>query len=101
VAAGRLINYKLGIALMLLLNMFLLVGGFSVAKTYMIGASSYEEYIFGATAPFFFGFVLVGFFGLLNVYRWRGSSKCLYAFMVVLLSYVCIEILFTSCGAKL
>lgn len=67
-------------------------------KAYLFGAQSIGEYNFAVSAPFFGGFVLVGFFGLLQIIRNVGSKECLYGFFVVGFCYVGLEILFQATG---
>jgi hypothetical protein len=85
------------IALVLLLCVGLLAGGVGFLNICMNGAQSYDEYIFTMTAPFAGGFVLIGFFGFLYAYRNRFCGQCLYGFLVVGVSYICLEILFNAC----
>ena len=89
---------KLLIATAILFTVFLLAGGLGVFQTYVYGASSIMEYRYAVIAPFFGGFVLIGFFGLLYVYRNRGSAECLYGFLIVGFCYGGIEVLLRACG---
>lgn len=67
--------------------------------SYIYGAQSYHDYMFAITAPFYAGFVLIGFFGLMYVYRYRRSSQCLYGFLITIFCYGGIEIMYKATGA--
>lgn len=79
---------------------FLLSGGLAACRDYMFGADSASEVAFAVTAPFFGGFILIGFFGLLYIFRNRQSGECLYGFLIVLFCYGGIEVLFRACGGS-
>lgn len=82
----------------ILFCIFLLAGGLGTVHVYLFGARTYSEYIFSVTAPFFAGFVFVGFLGLWSAYKNRCSSRCLYGLLVVVCAYFCIEVLVNAVG---
>jgi hypothetical protein len=84
------------VASVILFCVFLLSGGLDDLKSYIFGASSIAEYRFATIAPFFGGFVLIGFFGLLYIYRNARSWKCLLGFLIVGFCYFAIETLFQA-----
>jgi hypothetical protein len=94
----RLNPKKLLIATVILFVVFLLACGVGAFNAYTYGASSSSEAVFAVSAPFFGGFVLIGFFGLMQVYKNRASAQCLYGFLIVGFCYGGIEILFQACG---
>lgn len=91
---------KLLIAAFVLFMVVLLSGGVGAFTVYVGGADSQGEAVFAVTAPFFGGFVLIGFFGLLYLFRNRQSGECLYGFLIVLFCYGGIEVLFKACGGS-
>lgn len=89
---------KLLVATIILFAVFLLSCGLGASKIYGEGAHSASDARYAVTAPFFFGFVLIGFFGLLYAYKNAGHAECLYGFVVVGFCYFCIEIFYQLCG---
>lgn len=89
---------KLLIASVILFCVALLAGCLGFFNAMQFGAGSLEEYRFVMTTPFFGGFILIGFFGLLYVYRNRASNQCLYGFAIVLFCYGGIEVIFKAVG---
>ena len=89
---------KLLIAAVILFAVFLLSCGIGDLQIYSEGAHSASDARFAVTAPFFFGFVLIGFFGLLYAYKNAGHVESLYGFVVVCFCYFCIEIFYQLCG---
>lgn len=102
VATWRLIQKfsakRVLIASVVLLSVFLLACGVGTFQVYFFGAQSWGDAVYALSAPFFFGFCLIGFFGLRYIYNQRGSRDCLYGFLVVGVCYGGIEVLFQMCG---
>lgn len=94
----KVTSRKFGIALALLGSVFLLSGGVGAVIVYQRGATSYAEFVNGLTFPFFAGFLLIGFFGFLKMYRERNSASCLYGLLIMVFAYICMEVLFGSVG---
>lgn len=90
----RINPHKLLIAASILLTIFFLSGGLSDYKIYRDGTTSIKEYRFATIAPFFAGFVFVGFLGMLKAYKNAGSVESLYGFAIVGFCYFGIELLF-------
>lgn len=86
--------------IVLLCSLFFLSGGFLVAYHYVVGgAVTVREARWIVTAPFFAGFLLMGTFGLLNMY-WhsRNSGKVFLGMVYTVGSYLGIEVLFLACS---
>ena len=94
-AAGRL---RISFAILVLAAIFLLAGGIGALRVYQFGAASTSEARFALSAPFFAGFLFVGFLGMLKAYKLAGKAECLYGFLVVGFCYFSIEILYQACG---
>jgi zinc transporter ZupT len=94
----KLASRKTMIATAILGFVFLLSGGVGAFIAYINGAHSFEQFVNGLTFPFFAGFLLIGFFGFLKMYRERDNKTCLYGLLIMVIAYGCIEVLFQSCG---
>ena len=93
-----LFSRKLLIVAVVLLAVFMLSNGLGASQIYRVGAHSASDARFAVTAPFFFGFVLIGFFGLLSAYKNAGKIECLYGFGIVGFCYFGIEVIYQLCG---
>jgi len=88
---------KLFIATVILLVIY--VGTMlGATQAYIFGAQSYSDYVYAISAPFFAGFVFVGFLGILKVYKERASPQCLYGFLIVGFCYCGIEVMMKMTG---
>lgn len=76
-------------------SVFCFSGGAGVVDGLLNGFSGARSAAIGATAVFFGGFLVTGFFGLMFALRNRDNAvKCLLGFGVVLFSYFSIESLY-------
>lgn len=102
---SRINPHKVLIASVILLAIFMLANGLGAFQIFVSGvpyaptmAEGLKEARFALAAPFFGGFVLIGFFGMLYAYKNAKRPECLLGFLIVGFCYFSIEIMYSVCG---